>query len=88
MENKCRGMKDARYDEPTVKAFEDWLERIDELQVAVEKRKERQLEKEWEKIRIERGAYAARPMESNRQTAQIIRPKVSPVWTKIQHLEK
>ena len=28
IEAKCRGLRGARYEEPTVKAFQDWLRRL------------------------------------------------------------
>ena len=45
---KCRGLKGVRYEEPIVKAFEDWLRKNPHLKVAVHNWKE---EKEMKKVR-------------------------------------
>ena len=75
-------MKGEGYTEPLVKALESWLKRLPELQVVIEKREERQLKKGIEtKIRIKQGAEAAQPVEQNRQTAQIIKPRLPPNWS-------
>ena len=37
---KCRGLKGVRYEEPIVKAFEDWLRKNPHLKVAVHNCKE------------------------------------------------
>ena len=75
-------MKGERYEEPTVKAFENWLDIIPELQTAVEKFREARQEKAYKmKVRIKQGAEEARPVEPNRQTAQIVKPRLPPAWS-------
>ena len=51
MEAKCRGLKGARFEEPIVKAFENWLRRIPELKVAVDNREKKRRKESREKSR-------------------------------------
>ena len=85
MEAKCRGLKGVRYEEPIMKAFEDWLKRIPELKAEVENRKRREEDKKAERqgenmVHIMKAVLESKPqiIQPQGQTTQLMKPGFPP----------